>query len=94
MSDSNKKPAARVTLYPVTATIWRNENKDGETFYSTAFERRYKDREGNWKGATSFNSDELLLLAKVADLAHTEMLKLRTADYAAQQPDDPETAAA
>jgi hypothetical protein len=87
MSDS-KKPAARVTLYPVTATIWRNEGKDGESFYSTAFERRYKDKEGNWKGSTSFNSDELLLLAKVADLAHTEVIKLRSADRTgALQPD-------
>jgi len=94
MSDSNKKPAARVTLYPVTATIWRNESKDGETFYSTAFERRYKDKEGNWKGSTSFSSDELLLLAKVADLAHTEVVKLRTADRPAQQAPDSEAEAA
>ena len=94
MSDSNKKPAARVTLYPVTATIWRNEGKDGDAFYSTAFERRYRDKEGKWKGSSSFNSDELLLLAKVADLAHSEIVKLRTADRAAQpQGQDTEAAA-
>lgn len=94
MSDTNKKPAARVTLYPVTATIWRNENKDGETFYSTAFERRYKDKEGNWKGSTSFSSDELLLLAKVADLAHSEIVKLRAADRPAQSQQEPDAEAA
>ncbi len=94
MSDTNKKPAARVTLYPITATIWRNEGKDGDAFYSTAFERRYRDKEGKWKGSSSLNSDELLLLAKVSDLAHSEIVKLRSADRGVQpQAEDTEVAA-
>lgn len=91
MSD-NKKPAARLTLYPITATIWRNEGKEGRKSYSTEFERRYRDTEGTWKSSRTFNSDELLLLAKIADLAHSETVKLRTADRDTQQHEDSEAA--
>ena len=79
MSDT-KKPAARVTLYPVSAAIWRNENGKGEAFYSVTFERSYKDDAGNWQGSSSFNLSELLLLAKVADRAHSEIYKLRASE--------------
>ena len=33
--------------------------------------RSYRDQEGNWHTTESFGRDDLLLLAKVADLAHT-----------------------
>ena len=98
MSDNGKKPAAKVTLYPVSAAIWRNASGTGEVFYSATFERSYKDPEGKYKSSDSFNSDHLLLLAKVADLAHTEIgvtpplvknctLRARALP-GAQQPDD------
>jgi hypothetical protein len=79
MSDT-KKPTARVTMYPVTAAIWRNENGRGEAFYAVTFERRYKDDAGDWQSSGSFNLAELLLLAKVADRAHSEIYKLRASD--------------
>jgi hypothetical protein len=87
MTDTNKKPAAKVTLYPITAAVWRNESKEGDTFYSVTFERSYRDSDGNWKSSNSFNGDDLLLLAKVADLAHTECSKLKSADRQAQPAD-------
>jgi hypothetical protein len=86
MSDT-KKPAARVTLHPVSAAIWRNQNPKG-TFYSVTFERSYKDDAGKWQTASTFNANDLLLLAKVADLAHSEIHKLRTNDRQPDQSDD------
>jgi hypothetical protein len=85
MSDS-KKPAAKITLHPVSAAIWRNQNPN-VVFYSVTFERSYKDDAGNWKSSDNFSASELLLLAKVADLAHSEIYKLRASDRQAQ-PDD------
>ena len=85
MSD-NKKPAAKVTLYPVSAAIWRNQNEKG-AFYSVTFTRSYKDDAGNWHSSDSFNAGDLLLLAKVADLAHSRIVELRANDRNAQ-PDD------
>jgi hypothetical protein len=68
-----KTPAAKVSLYPVSAAIWRNDNGKGEAFYSVTFEGRYRDDSGAWQSSGSFSVSELLLLAKVADLAHTEI---------------------
>jgi hypothetical protein len=81
------KPAARVTMYPITAAIWRNE-KDGRSYYSVTLQRSYKDAEGKWKSSDSLNEGDLLLAAKVLDLAHTEIFKLRAEDRQAQQPED------
>jgi hypothetical protein len=79
MSD-NAKPVSKVSFYPVTAAIWRNEGKDGAVFYSATFERSYKGEDGKYKSSDSFNATDLLLLSKVADLAHTEIERLRQAD--------------
>jgi hypothetical protein len=86
MSDTTK-PVARVVMSPIHSSIFRNES-NGRAYYSTVFERRYRDDAGNWKSSSSFNAGELLLLAKVADLAHTEIAKLQAADRSAQQPEE------
>jgi hypothetical protein len=39
--------------------------------YCVTFGRRYKDNENRWQESSSFGLDDLLLLAKVADEAHT-----------------------
>ena len=78
MSDS-KKPAAKVSLHPVSAAIWRNQNQKG-VFYSVTFERSYKDDAGKWQTSSSFNASDLLLLAKAADQAHSEIFRLRAGD--------------
>jgi hypothetical protein len=38
--------------------------------FSVTFERLYRE-EGVWKSSSNFGRDDLLVLAKVADLAHT-----------------------
>jgi hypothetical protein len=86
MSDT-KKPTAKVSLFPVTAAIWRNENQKG-VFYSVTFERSFKDEAGKWKASESFNPSDLLLVAKVADLAHSEIYKLRAIDRNGQHPEE------
>ena len=74
---TSKKPAVEVTLFPVSAAIWRNSSASGQPFFTATFQRSYKDEAGNWKSSNSFSADEVLLLAKVADIAHTEMVGLR-----------------
>ena len=86
MSDT-KKPAAKVSLYPVSAAIWRNQNTKG-VFYSVSFERSFKDEAGKWQTSSSFNASDLLLLAKVCDLAHSEIYKLRANDRSSENPDE------
>ena len=86
MSDT-KKPAARVTFHPVSAAIWRNQNPKG-TFYSVSFERSYKDEAGKFQTSSTFNPTDLLLLAKVADLAETRIRELRASDRQSDQADE------
>jgi len=51
------------------SAIWRNESENG-TRHSVAISRIYKTENG-WESSTSFGRDELPLVAKVADLAHS-----------------------
>ena len=86
MSDT-KKPAAKISIHPVSAAIWRNQNQKG-VFYSVTFERSYKDDAGKWQTSSTFNANDLLLLAKVADQAHSEIVKLRANDRQADTEDE------
>ncbi|MGD0798639.1 MAG: hypothetical protein ABR910_13040 [Acidobacteriaceae bacterium] len=91
MSEQNNKPAARINLYPVSAVIWRNQTAKGAS-YSVTFERSYRDQTGKFQTSTSFSGSELLLLAKAADLAHSEIIKLRVADRASSDQSEDEAA--
>jgi hypothetical protein len=84
---NNTKPAAKVTLYPITAAIWRNETAKGSA-YSVTIQHSYEDAEGKLESSDSLNEIDLLLAAKVLDLAHTETSKFRANNRHAQQPDD------
>ena len=66
---AQQKPAHEIRLGRITAAIWLNEGSNG-AFYNVTISRIYKD--GNdWKRSDSFGRDDLPLVAKVADLAHT-----------------------
>ena len=66
-----EKPIHEVRLGAIKAAIWKNDTANG-TRYNVTVSRIYKDREDNqWKSTDSFGRDDLLVLAKVADLAHT-----------------------
>jgi hypothetical protein len=85
---ADTKPAARVDIWPVSAAIWRNQMAEGKIFYSVTFQRSYRDRDGKVANSDSFDAGELLLLAKVADQAHTKIHELRAADRATQKQHD------
>ena len=64
-----KKPVHDLRLGLIKAAIW--ENTVGDIVrYNITFSRIYKD-ENEWKTSDSFGRDDLLVLAKVADQAHT-----------------------
>ncbi|XZE53978.1 hypothetical protein SH139x_005755 [Planctomycetaceae bacterium SH139] len=68
MSENNK-PVHRIRLGAIAASVFANRNKDA-TYYNVQFDLSYKDGE-EWAHTRSFGRDDLLTLAKVADLAHT-----------------------
>ena len=63
------KPIHEVRLGAIKAAIWENETKAGKR-YSVTINRLYKDGDA-WKRTESFGRDDLPLVGKVADLAHT-----------------------
>ena len=67
MADPKKKPVHEIRFGRIKATIWANEGESGVR-HSVQLRRLYKDGD-DWKTTDSFDRDDLLLVAKVADLA-------------------------
>lgn len=63
------KPTHEIRLGTIKAAVWQNETESGVR-YNATFSRLYKDGD-KWASADSFGRDDLLLLAKVADKAHS-----------------------
>ena len=76
---NTNRPVDEVRIGRVKATIWRNETEDGKARFNTVFSRLYKDGDA-WQSTPSFGRNDLLLVAKVADLAHTRVCELSGKD--------------
>ena len=70
---TKQKPIHEIRLGAIKAAIWENETVNG-TRHSVVFSRIYKEGD-QWKRADNFRRDELLVLAKVADQAHTWIIE-------------------
>lgn len=64
------RPVHEVRLGRVRAAIWENDVENGKR-HNVTLSRLYKDDEGEWRDSSSFGRDDLPLVAKVSDLAHT-----------------------
>jgi Arc/MetJ-type ribon-helix-helix transcriptional regulator len=84
MSNEKHKPIDNVRIGSVRAAIWKNDHEKGP-IYNATFERSYRGSNKEWKSSSSFGRDELLLLAKVANEAHTRITALQKADREAQK---------
>lgn len=77
MNAPDNRPVAEVRFGAVKAAIWENDTEGGDVYHSVTFERLYRT-DGDWRSTSSFRGGDLLLLAKVADAAHTRVLELRS----------------
>ena len=66
---AKEKPIHEVRLGSIKAAVWKNDTANGIR-YNTTFSRIYRDGD-EWKSTDSFGRDDLLVLAKVSDLAHS-----------------------
>ena len=69
MKNNKQKPIHEIRLGAVKAAIWENTH-DNVIRHNVTVVRLYKDGE-DWKSSDSFGRDDLPLLCKVADQAHT-----------------------
>lgn len=74
---AGRRPVHEVRFGTIKAAVWENQNQNG-TWHSVTLSRSYKDGE-DWRHTDSFNKDDLLLVAKAADLAHTWICDQRQA---------------
>lgn len=65
----NNKPAHEIRIGSIKAALWPNETEHGIR-YGVTLCRIYRDGD-KWKSTDSFGRDDLLVLAKVADRAHS-----------------------
>src|SRR6516225_2101209 len=64
-----QRPAAKLRYGWVRVTIW-GQNSDKGSWYSVVPSRGYQDSTG-WHSSSSFGRDDLLVLAKLCDQAHS-----------------------
>jgi len=73
---SKVRPAEEIRIGGIKAAIWRNEGKAG-AWYNVTFQRLYRGDEGQWSSTATFGRDDLLVLAKVANAAHSRVMELQ-----------------
>ncbi len=84
------KPVHEIRLGRIKAAIWENETQNG-TMFNVTISRLWKDG-SQWRDSTSFGRDDLPLVAKVADFAHTWILTQnqdRNGSQKSEQDDSP-----
>ncbi len=69
MPKTKEKPIHELRIGAIKAAVWKNDSTSGVR-YNVTFSRLYRD-EDQWKSTDSFGRDDLLVLGKVADQAHT-----------------------
>ena len=78
--EKNQPPVKTLTAGPINVAIWKNQTKhteDGQhqEFHSVTFERRYKDKDGQWKSSGSFSRNEIPLVQYVLAKAFEAMVE-------------------
>ena len=67
---AKRRPTQTIRYGRLNAAIWCQESDKG-SWYSVTFARAYRDQDGSWQSSGSFGRDDLLVLAKMADQAHS-----------------------
>jgi hypothetical protein len=73
------QPAEEIRIGSVKAAIWKNEGDNG-VYFTVTFQRLYRTGDGAWQSTMGFGQADLLVLAKVADAAHTRLQQLIAAE--------------
>ncbi len=53
-------PLKKFNSGPVQVSVWENESKKGEgSFHNVSIDKRYKDKNDEWKSTNSLNVNEI-----------------------------------
>lgn len=53
------KPIKKFSAGGIQVAVWENEGKEGKQFYSVSVDRRYKDKNDEWKSTNSLKATDL-----------------------------------
>ena len=81
-------PIKTLRLGRIKAAVWEN-GADQRAFFNVTFARTYMDEEKRFHDTDSFGRDDLLLLAKLADQAHTFICDRQSTQKSDEPPDGP-----
>ncbi|WP_299962297.1 hypothetical protein [uncultured Roseobacter sp.] len=71
------KPVATYRDGKLKATVWQNENRDGDTYYTVNLAKLYEDRNGKLQETNSFSEAEIPRLKDLATEARAHALHLK-----------------
>ena len=69
--EATNRPVHEVRLGRIRAAIWANSTETGVRHNVTVSRLFKDDKSGEWRDSQSFGRDDLSLVGKVCDLAHT-----------------------
>jgi len=84
---SNDRPVHEIRLGKCKAVIWANPTEQG-TRYNVTLQRLYK-KDDQWETTSSFGRDDLPLVAKLSDQAHTWIYEKQASERETAANDDP-----
>jgi hypothetical protein len=94
-AQSKDKPVRVVRIRNIRGNVWANRLPSGQVVYNVTIDRLWKDddqtneggeviKKGEWHQSQSFGRDDLLIVAKIADLCHTFIYR-KIQDQASEQ---------
>ena len=79
-----QKPVAKFIAGQISAALWENEIvvKSGKKakMLKTTVQRRFKDKDGQWKSSSSFNRNEIPLAIYCLKKSFEHMIESRKSD--------------
>ena len=81
--ETGNMPEKKFSTGAISATVWENQGKskegDAVTFRTVNLQRRYKDKEGNWKSTSTLRVNDLPKAVLVVQKAY-EYIVLRDSE--------------
>ncbi len=52
-------PIKKFAVGGIQVAVWKNEGKEGRNYYSVSFDKRYKDKNDEWKSSSSLKANDI-----------------------------------
>ena len=67
---SENKPIKKFGAGAISASVWKNELKDGTEINAVTIERRYQNKDGDWQSTNNLRVNDLPRVALLAQKAY------------------------